>query len=74
MALTNHHAQTDQGLKILGQMKPGYEEILTPEALALLTDVHRRFEAERRRLLAERLERQKRLDAGAERLGFPEET
>ncbi|MEQ8434988.1 MAG: malate synthase A [Oceanicaulis sp.] len=65
---------TPDGLNIRGEMKPGYEEILTPDALALLADVHRRFNAERLRLLAEREARQKRLDSGEEILDFPAET
>ena len=67
-------SDTVQGIQIRGAMKPGYEQILTAEALALLADVHRRFDAERRRLLEERTRRQARLDAGVERLGFPDET
>jgi len=62
------------GLHIRGEMKPGYEDILTPDALALLADVHRRFDAERRRLLQARLDRQARLDSGEEQLDFPAET
>ncbi|XBQ16110.1 MAG: malate synthase A [Oceanicaulis sp.] len=63
-----------EGVEIKGAMKPGYEEILTPEALDLIADVHRRFDAERLRLLKEREARQKRLDAGEETLDFPAET
>ncbi|WP_062534183.1 malate synthase A [Mizugakiibacter sediminis] len=48
-----------------GRMKPGYEAILTPPALAFLADLHRRFDARRRVLLAARAERQARYDAGA---------
>ena len=62
------------GIKILGEMKPGYEDILTPDALALLADIHRRFDSERLRLLQARLDRQARLDSGDETLGFPEDT
>jgi len=62
------------GVEILGPMRPGYEEILTPDALSLLADVHRRFDAERRRLLQARLDRQTRLDSGEEQLDFPAET
>ncbi|MFW5661676.1 MAG: malate synthase A, partial [Oceanicaulis sp.] len=62
------------GIEIRGEMKPGYDEILTGDALALLADVHRRFDAERLRLLKEREARQKRLDAGKETLDFPAET
>ncbi len=43
----------------------GYDSILTPAALAFLTRLHRRFNAERKRLLQERRERQARYDAGA---------
>ncbi len=63
-----------KGVEILGPMRPGYETILTGEALALLADVHRRFNGERLRLLAEREARQARLDAGEEILDFPAET
>ena len=62
------------GVQILGPMRAGYETILTEEALALLADVHRRFNAERLRLLGERAARQARLDAGEETLDFPAET
>jgi malate synthase len=47
-----------------GVMKPGYEEVLTPEVLAFAVELERKFGAERRRLLARRAETQKRLDAG----------
>ncbi|MBV9996658.1 MAG: malate synthase A [Caulobacteraceae bacterium] len=40
-------------------------EILTPQALAFLAQLHRRFDARRRALLAARAERQRRFDAGA---------
>lgn len=63
-----------ESVQIHGPMKPGYDDILSPEALSLLADVHRRFDAERRRLLADRLARQARLDAGEEALDFPAET
>jgi malate synthase len=39
-------------------------EVLTPEALAFVGELHRRFEPHRRELLALRAERQARLDAG----------
>jgi malate synthase len=62
------------GVAIHGAMHPGFDTILTPGALALLADVHRRFGAERQRLLAERHARQARLDSGEEQLDFPAET
>ncbi|MGN6282817.1 malate synthase A [Frateuria sp.] len=42
-----------------------YASLLTPEALAFLADLHQRFDARRRELLAARAERQARWDAGA---------
>jgi malate synthase len=39
-------------------------DILTPEALAFLTELHRRFEPRRREALARRVERQRLFDAG----------
>ena len=39
-------------------------EILTPEALGFVAQLHRSFNAERERLLADRRRRQERLDAG----------
>ena len=41
-----------------------YEQILTSEALAFLHELHQRFDARRRELLAKRVERQKAIDAG----------
>ncbi|GJG95607.1 malate synthase A [Cupriavidus pauculus] len=52
------------GMKITGEILPAYEDILTPEALALVDKLHRAFEASRQELLAARVERTKRLDAG----------
>jgi len=62
------------GLTVKGPIKPGFETILTPEALGLIADLHRRFDGERLALLAERDARQARLDAGEEILDFPAET
>ncbi len=39
--------------------------ILTPEALSFVASLHRRFDGERRALLARRVERQRELDGGA---------
>ena len=49
------------------------EEILGPDALAFVQELHRRFNPERERLLDARLVRQERLDAG-ERPHFLDET
>ncbi|MEO5985380.1 MAG: malate synthase A [Candidatus Limnocylindria bacterium] len=48
-------------------------EVLTPEALAFVAGLHRRFNARRLELLAARTERQRRFDAG-ELPGFLSET
>lgn len=52
------------GINVRGKMKPGYDRVLTAEALAFVADLERRFGARRRELLAARDERQKRFDAG----------
>ncbi|MBV8170228.1 MAG: malate synthase A, partial [Alphaproteobacteria bacterium] len=52
------------GVEIRGAIKPGFEEILTPEALGFVAELERRFGPERKRLLARRAEIQARLDAG----------
>jgi malate synthase len=53
------------GVEIKGDIKAGYERVLTPEALAFVADLARGFEATRTALIARRDERQARLDAGA---------
>jgi malate synthase len=52
------------GVAIRGPMKPGYENVLTPETIEFAVELEREFGAERRRLLARRAEIQHRLDAG----------
>jgi len=61
------------GMEITGEIKPGYEQILTPEALALVAKLDRAFSARRQELLAARTARALRLDAG-ERPDFLAET
>jgi len=53
-----------QGMTISGAIQPGFDAILTPEALAFVADLHRTFEGRRQELLAARVERTARLDAG----------
>jgi len=53
-----------KGISINASMQPDFERILTPEALALVATLHRAFEPRRQGLLAQRVERAKRLDAG----------
>ncbi len=64
---------TPAGMEITAEIKPGYEQILTAEALALVAKLSREFEPRRQQLLAARVERAKRLDAG-ERPDFLAET
>src|SRR4051812_8370820 len=52
------------GLEITGPLKPGYAEILTPEACAFLRTLQEKFGPRREQLLARRAERQKEIDAG----------
>jgi malate synthase len=52
------------GVAIHHPLGPRYAEILTPEALELLTALHRRFDARRSQLLQARASRQARYNAG----------
>jgi malate synthase len=61
------------GMTIDAPILPGFEAVLTPEALAFVADLHRHFEPRRQELLAARVERAARLDAG-ERPDFLEAT
>ncbi|XVJ71587.1 MAG: malate synthase A [Rhizobacter sp.] len=61
------------GMQINAPILPGFETILTPPALELVAKLHRAFEPRRQQLLAARVERTKRLDAG-ERPDFLPET
>lgn len=56
--------QLPSGMEIKGEIKPGYEQILTPDALALVAKLSRAFEPRRQELLAARVARTKDLDAG----------
>src|SRR5579863_2913997 len=53
-----------QGMEITGAIQPGFETILTRDALELVAKLHRAFEPRRQELLKVRAERTKRLDAG----------
>jgi malate synthase len=57
--------ETSSGIELRGPVEGRASEILTPEALAFLAGLQRRFGAERERLLARRVDRQTELDAGA---------
>jgi malate synthase len=53
------------GVRIVGPVVPGADEVLTPDALALVADLQRRFGPGRAEILAARLERDRELRAGA---------
>jgi malate synthase len=60
------------GVTIKAPLKPGFEDVLTHDALALVAKLHRSFNARRLELLARRAERAKRLDAGEKPDFLPE--
>ena len=57
--------QTIDGVEITGAVEPGFERVLSPEAVAFVADLVRKFRPERDRLLAARATRAKAFDAGA---------
>jgi malate synthase len=61
------------GVEITGPAGPRYDEILTPEALALIATLQRELGPRRNELLAARAARQAELDAGAQ-FGFLAQT
>src|SRR5476651_2474338 len=62
--MANTLTHVPQGMTITADIKPGYETILTPEALELVATLHRAFEPRRQELLKARIARQARIDAG----------
>jgi malate synthase len=69
----NTDSQQIPGVQILGARNKQFDEILTPEALNFIVDLERRFGPKRRELLAARVNRQAKFDAG-ERPDFLPET
>ncbi|MDD4885470.1 MAG: malate synthase A [Thiomonas sp.] len=69
--MTTHSAP--QGVTLTAPLQPGFDRILTPEALAFVAALHRAFEPRRQTLLAARAARTAQLDAG-ERPDFLPET
>src|SRR5437899_863819 len=51
-------------LEIMAPVTGAYAQILTPDTLAFVAELARRFEGQRASLLARRVERQKLLDSG----------
>ncbi len=54
-----------EGVEVRGPIGPGYEGVLTPEALAFVARLHREFNPTRLKLLRGRAERKAELDTGA---------
>ncbi len=67
------HPQLPAGVTITAPHNPEFDSVLSAEALGFVAKLHRQFEARRQQLLAARVERVKRLDAG-ERPDFLAET
>lgn len=55
---------TRQGIELVGSVEEAGRAVLTEAALGFVAGLHRRFDGQRRRLLAARVERQRRLDTG----------
>jgi malate synthase len=60
------------GVTLTAPLQPGFDRILTPQALAFVAKLHRAFEPRRQQLLAARAARTKRLDAGEKPDFLPE--
>ncbi|TMU84802.1 malate synthase A [Bacillus sp. BHET2] len=52
------------GIKVTGEMKPGFDDILSPQALQFLEQLERRFGDRRRDLLHNREKQQERINGG----------
>src|SRR5688572_27910151 len=61
-----------QGISISGPISKEFAQILSPEALTFVAQLHRTFESRRQELLARRVARQKEFDAGAKPDFLPE--
>ena len=61
------------GVEILAPISGNHAQVLTPDAVDFIVDLHRTFNPRRKELLKARQERQKRLDGG-ERPNFLDET
>src|SRR6266850_2140814 len=57
-------APRSRDVSVLGRVSAGFAEILTEEALDFIAALHRRFDPQRRDLLARRAARQKEFDRG----------
>lgn len=60
----NNQALQNAGIQLTADLTREQLEILTPEALGFVAELHRSFNGTREELLKVRIERQKRIDAG----------
>lgn len=60
------------GVEVTGPLHERFDEILTEDALALVAELHRTFEARRQELLEARVARQEQISAGADLDFLPE--
>ncbi len=58
------HSALPAGIELKGPIKPGFDKILTPAALAFVAGLQREFNSTRKTLLSKRVERQQAFDAG----------
>src|SRR5881409_3760982 len=70
--MTAAQTKSGAGLEVHAPLEPGSAEILTAEARRFLTTLARACEGRRQELLARRVERQRRLDAGEQPDFLPE--
>lgn len=61
-------------LKVLGQVGPDHDQILTPDALEFIRKLHLNFEPQRQELLGARVKRQRDINQGKVTLDFLEST
>src|SRR3954454_11790242 len=66
-------SQMPPGVEVRGEMRPGFDEVLTSDALAFVAKLQREFGGRRKEALQRRHERQAALDRG-EDLNFLPET
>lgn len=62
--MTTATAQMQRDISIKGELHPGFDDILTTDAIAFLRELHLKFNVRRLALLDRRVERQKDIDMG----------
>src|SRR5579885_2996537 len=60
----NARSGVSPGVRVAGEMRPGFDGILTPDALRFVAELHRKFEVSRAAALQRRIDRQAELDGG----------